>query len=108
MFLNFRSRNRFYDDHFHHDDVPSNTHARHTVNPCHPNYHRVITSEPRRSYNYRFGSGSNRELAICDRDLVVGWYRFQSLAGNTIPTSCPGVNYCGTRAPVWMKGLKNY
>ncbi len=78
------------------------------IEPCHPNQHRSISNEPRRSYNYRFGSGGARETALCDRDLVPGWYRFQSLAGDNIPTSCPGVNYCGTRAPVWMKGNQFY
>jgi len=106
----FRNRDRGYRDrdHGYYDDfrphkVSSNQNSRQSVDPCNPNHHRII-NEPRRSYNYRFGSGNPREHALCDRDLVPGWYRFQSLAGDTLPTSCPGVNYCGTRAPVWMKG----
>ena len=30
--------------------------------------------------------------------------RFESPAGNLLPTECPGGNYCGTNIPVWMKG----
>ena len=30
--------------------------------------------------------------------------RFESPAGNLLPTECPGGNYCGTQIPVWMKG----
>ncbi|CAG7830632.1 unnamed protein product [Allacma fusca] len=94
----------FYDEDYHHDDEPTNHQSQKAINPCHPSYHRLINNQPNRSYNYRFGTASRREQALCDRDLTPGWYRFNSLAGNTIPTSCPGVNYCGTRAPVWMKG----
>ena len=100
---------QFYDhdhdqDDLHHYDEPTNTQAQKAINPCHPSYHRLINNQPQRSYNYRLGSSSHREHVLCDRDLTPGWYRFHSLAGDTIPTSCPGVNYCGTRAPVWMKG----
>ena len=42
--------------------------------------------------------------AICDRTILAGWYRFDSPAGNLIPTECPGENYCGTRKPVWLNG----
>jgi len=107
--------NRYYEDDFYPDDSPpaprrervrERPREREQVNPCQPKYHRVISNQPKRSYNYRFGSANSREHALCDRDLPPGWYRFQSLAGNTIPTSCPGTNYCGTRAPVWMKGIQ--
>ena len=44
-------------------------------------------------------------ILFCVYCLINGVnFRFDSPAGNLIPTECPGGNYCGTQLPVWMKG----
>ncbi|XP_078665032.1 uncharacterized protein LOC144907615 [Branchiostoma floridae x Branchiostoma belcheri] len=41
----------------------------------------------------------------CDRTFAGEWYRFTGSAGNAMLTVAPpGVNRCGTDAPMWMKG----
>jgi len=70
--------------------------------PCHEGNHQVIAGQPERSFNHHLSVGNGPP--VCDRDLDAGWYRFQSPAGNLLPTECPGGNYCGTQIPVWMKG----
>ncbi|CAB4066520.1 unnamed protein product [Lepeophtheirus salmonis] len=70
--------------------------------PCSSEYHRIIANEPQRSFNHHLSIGE--QLPICDRSLSIGWYRFESPAGNILATECPGGNYCGTQMPVWMKG----
>ena len=72
--------------------------------PCDENAHIVIANEPHRSANHHLSLGAAGELPICDRTILPGWYRFDSPAGNLIPTECPGENYCGTRKPVWLNG----
>ena len=70
--------------------------------PCHDENYQVIADEPQRSFNHHLSVGT--DPPVCDKDLKEGWYRFQSPAGNLLPTECPGGNYCGTNIPVWMKG----
>ena len=74
--------------------------------PCQEGNHIVIADEPERSANHHLSLGAISS-PICDRTILAGWYRFQSPAGNLIPTECPGENYCGTRKPVWLNGKKN-
>ncbi|XP_066277612.1 oncoprotein-induced transcript 3 protein-like isoform X1 [Branchiostoma lanceolatum] len=57
--------------------------------------------EPKRSTNYPLSPG---ETELCDSDLRSGWYRFNSLAGGQMPTSCVPRYSCGTPGPVWMFG----
>ena len=38
----------------------------------------------------------------CDSHLTFGWYRFRGAAGTQMPTSCVGMNRCGTHAPGWL------
>ena len=64
--------------------------------------HQVISDQPERSFNHHLSVG--RDPAVCDSELAEDWYRFNSPAGNLLPTECPGGNYCGTNIPVWMKG----
>ena len=64
--------------------------------------HQVISGQPERSFNHHLSVG--RDPAVCDSELAEDWYRFNSPAGNLLPTECPGGNYCGTNIPVWMKG----
>ena len=71
--------------------------------PCLEGNHIVIANEPERSANHHLSLGAISS-PICDRTILPGWYRFQSPAGNLIPTECPGENYCGTRKPVWLNG----
>ena len=70
--------------------------------PCLEGNYRVIAGQPQRSFNHHLSVGT--EPPVCDSDLAEDWYRFQSPAGNLLPTECPGGNYCGTNVPVWMKG----
>ncbi|PFX27261.1 Oncoprotein-induced transcript 3 protein [Stylophora pistillata] len=51
-----------------------------------------------RSVNY---VGNN---VTCDRGLSHGWYRFRGAAGTQMPSSCVGMNRCGTHAPGWLNG----
>ena len=43
---------------------------------------------------------------LCDRNFIEDdkWYRFDSVAGNTMPTENPGNGFCGTYIPIWFKG----
>ncbi|XP_059099319.1 uncharacterized protein LOC131893336 [Tigriopus californicus] len=74
-----------------------------SIDPCLPNNHKIVQDQPQRSINHHLAK-SGDEPPICDRDLERGWYRFESAAGNIMPTECPGGNYCGTNMPIWMKG----
>ena len=60
-----------------------------------------LISDPYRSTGYQWKQGTK---AICDHDLAAGYYRFNSSAGNMMPTSKPKPNHCGTHYPVWMEG----
>ncbi|XP_013408879.1 uncharacterized protein LOC106172624 isoform X2 [Lingula anatina] len=71
------------------------------LDPCDPSNHVLRKGEWRRSVNYTKESG---EAAICDRYMDEGWYRFDSPAGNDIPTYCVLPNHCGTTWPIWMNG----
>eukprot|EP00094_Tigriopus_californicus_P010881 TCALIF_10496-PA protein Name:"Similar to Cyp2j6 Cytochrome P450 2J6 (Mus musculus)" AED:0.07 eAED:0.07 QI:0/0.78/0.7/0.9/1/1/20/349/2332 len=73
-----------------------------SIDPCLPNNHKIVQDQPQRSINHHLAK-SGDEPPICDRDLERGWYRFESAAGNIMPTECPGGNYCGTNMPIWMK-----
>ena len=67
----------------------------------------LISEQPQRSFNHHLSLGGG-EPPVCDRSLRAGWFRFDSPAGNLMPTECPGGNYCGTHMPVWMKGEEKY
>jgi hypothetical protein len=68
--------------------------------PCVTGNYKSI-NDPYRSTKYELVPG---EKAICDNTLAVGWYRFTSIAGGQMPTTKPEPYYCGTVAPIWMKG----
>ena len=57
--------------------------------------------DPRRSIESIFELGQS---AICDRALAWGWYRFDSYAGNKMPTQKVDEMRCGTVHPIWMRG----
>ena len=57
--------------------------------------------EPRRSINSVWKVG---KLALCDRSLSWGWYRFTSYVGGVMPTSVVSPKHCGTVAPIWLRG----
>ena len=46
------------------------------------------------------------DTSLCDRSFIKDdkWYRFDSVAGKTIPTENPGNGFCGTYVPIWFKG----
>ena len=68
---------------------------------CHQPY--TIISEVWRSTANEIKPG---ETPKCDRNYIVDntWYRFNSSAGNEMPTANPGFRKCGTFVPIWMKG----
>ena len=57
----------------------------------------------RRSTKFRVKPNSK----ICDRNFIKddNWYRFDSVAGNTIPNHNPDNGFCGTFVPIWFKGI---
>ena len=77
------------------------------IDPCQPENHKVIQNQPNRSFNRHLSQVTSSDPSlrpICDQLLEPGWYRFDSPAGNLMPTECPGGKYCGTNMPIWMKG----
>lgn len=58
--------------------------------------------EPRRSNRSIWEVG---QVALCDRDLPWGWYRFTSFVGGQMPTSVVSPKRCGTSAPIWINGV---
>ncbi|XP_078371962.1 von Willebrand factor D and EGF domain-containing protein-like isoform X7 [Oculina patagonica] len=67
---------------------------------CGEGNHTVI-EEPRRSIKSIWEVG---QVALCDRALAWGWYRFKSFVGEQMPTSIVSPNRCGTVSPVWIQG----
>ena len=63
------------------------------------NYQEI--DDPRRSTKNVWKPG---QLAVCDRTLPWGWYRFTSYVGGQMPTQVVPENHCGTMAPVWLQG----
>ena len=59
-------------------------------------------NDVRRSTKYKGKPGN----LLCDKNFIQDdkWYRFNSVAGNKMPTQNPGAGFCGTYAPIWMKG----
>ena len=72
-----------------------------TCNNCcqKPNHKEIDNS--RRSVESKWESG---QVALCDKDLAEGWYRFISFVGGQMPTNLVPTNRCGTRYPVWLDG----
>ena len=67
-------------------------------------YHSYTTiSEIWRSTANEVKPGS---ILKCDRSFIVNdnWYRFDSPAGNEMPTTRPAVKKCGTYMPIWLNG----
>ena len=59
-------------------------------------------NDVRRSTKYKGKPGN----LLCDRNYIQDdkWYRFDSVAGNKMPTRNPGTGLCGTHVPIWMRG----
>ena len=59
-------------------------------------------NDVRRSTKYKGKPGA----LLCDRNFIQDdkWYRFDSVAGNKMPTQNPGNGFCGTYVPIWMRG----
>ena len=68
-------------------------------NTCCKNYTEI--NEPRRSIESIWKTG---QVALCDRALRWGWYRFSSYVGGKMPTSVVDPKHCGTIAPIWLQG----
>ena len=50
------------------------------------------------SYKTRIGE------AICDNNLLYGWYRFEGAAGTKMPTTRVPAHRCGTDFSGWLDG----
>lgn len=66
--------------------------------PC-KNYKTI--DNPYRSTNYSINPG---DPALCDSNLVAGWYRFINEVGGKMPETAPDPYHCGTVAPMWIRG----
>jgi hypothetical protein len=71
-------------------------------NSCRGIQYRKI-NDPRRSTGY---VSNDTKKYLCDRSLLEDrvWYRFESEAGDELPTTKPKDGTCGTYAPIWMNG----
>lgn len=81
--------------------VFSHSYGQQPCNNCcqRPNHKEMDNS--RRSVESKWKSG---QVALCDKDLAVGWYRFTSFVGGQMPTNKVNINRCGTQSPVWLDG----
>jgi len=81
--------------------VISHSYGQQPCNNCcqRPNHKEIDNS--RRSVESKWKSG---QVALCDKDLAVGWYRFTSFVGGQMPTNKVNINRCGTQSPVWLDG----
>ena len=69
--------------------------------PC--TSYQVLDSE-----NDHSRSAANVDGSRCDDQLVTGWYRITSKAGERMPTECIiGGGRCGTTFSTWMSGKQN-
>ena len=68
---------------------------------CCSNSTYIEINEPRRSIKSIWKVG---QVALCDRGLRRGWYRFTSFVGGKMPEQKMLPNNCGTHAPIWLKG----
>ena len=68
---------------------------------CCSNSTYIEINEPRRSIKSIWKVG---QVALCDRGLRRGWYRFTSFVGGKMPENKVLPNNCGTHAPIWLKG----
>lgn len=69
-------------------------------NCCRKTNHKEIDNS-RRSVKSKWKLG---QVALCDKDLKKGWYRFTSFVGGQMPTSKVSTNRCGTESPIWLDG----
>ena len=67
-------------------------------NCCQKSNHKEIDNS-RRSVQSKWKSG---QVALCDKNLAAGWYRFTSFVGGKMPTNQVDINRCGTQYPVWL------
>lgn len=63
----------------------------------------ISLNEPWRNSEYHVNQSSNN-APLCDRHISGEWYRFTGMAGDAMPTFCISENYCGTHAPLWLRG----
>ncbi|BFZ00888.1 hypothetical protein BsWGS_03927 [Bradybaena similaris] len=78
-----------------------------------PSYGQTFTSDPCIASQYKTLNEPHRSTGflneaplapLCDDLLRRGWYRFTSLAGGDMPTTCQETNRCGTTKPIWVEG----
>ena len=77
-------------------DLKSNLNLISGPSQCH-DYHTFNGSDRAQGYH-------NRTQVSCDDNLLPGWYRFKSLAGENMPLAPPLAYQCGTKAPGWVQG----
>ncbi|XP_048743365.1 von Willebrand factor D and EGF domain-containing protein-like isoform X2 [Ostrea edulis] len=67
-----------------------------TQDPCQTGNHQELGDALKRSPDYAMDA-----TPICDRYLLEGWYTAPS---RVMPRSAPGLGFCNTLYPYWMKG----
>ena len=73
------------------------------LDPCNPYFHSTFPRfDKTRSSTCQTAQGGT---IITDYNLNTGWYVLNTYSDpGTISTSCPPMNYCGTKYPAWYKG----
>ncbi|XP_071123918.1 uncharacterized protein [Mytilus edulis] len=72
------------------------------MDPCNIMNYRLLKGEVKRTSNYTL---QQNDKPYDDSDLRDGWYRVESASGNDIVSTPQKINQCGTKYPVWMKGV---
>nr|XP_006812409.1 PREDICTED: uncharacterized protein LOC102807374 [Saccoglossus kowalevskii] len=72
--------------------------------PCDPATYTEIDN-PFRSVSFLSSHFESEDEYVCDAELNKGWYKFSSVAGNDIPTSCVPTGHCGTQFPAWINDV---
>ena len=71
----------------------------------------ISTAKPCYQYNNLSDASRNRinvktlGQALCDNELLEGWYRFVGAAGTKMPTTRVPRNRCGTQFSGWLNGI---
>ena len=71
----------------------------------------ISTAKPCYHYNNLSDASRNRinvktlGQALCDNELLEGWYRFVGAAGTKMPTTRVPRNRCGTQFSGWLNGI---
>ena len=76
-----------------------------SVDPCYVSNYNVLSGQVKRSSNYTL---LKNEKPIDDSILLTAWYKIESDTGNDIVMTEQRMEQCGTKYPIWMKGLLKF